>query len=95
MRDMRGDFMLACRRSPWRLIIHNSLRDRLAQQLRRMGATVDPERWFKPPQIDVVTTIPGKDGLAWLDETVRRSTAVKSMHLAANDPGVLALLCER
>ena len=43
-KDENGDHILACKRSPWRTRIHDRVRDSLARQLRRMGATVDLER---------------------------------------------------
>ena len=44
LKDEKGDHPLACQRSPWRTRIHDRVRDSLARQLRRMGATVDLER---------------------------------------------------
>ena len=43
-KDERGDHTLVCERSRWRTRIHDRVRDSLARQLRRMGATVDMER---------------------------------------------------
>ena len=74
-KDKRGDHTLACQKSPWRTRIHDRVRDSLARQLLRMGATVDLEggapQWSKRhrhkngaektkvARIDVVATIPG------------------------------------
>ena len=44
IRDEMGDHVLSCQKSPWRTRIHDRVRDCLARQLRRMGATVDLER---------------------------------------------------
>ena len=67
--------------------IHDRVRDSLARQLRRVGATVDLERvapqWSKRyrdqngmekirlARIDVVATIPVSNELQWLDVTIR------------------------
>ena len=44
LKDEKGEHTLACQRSPWRTRIHDRVRDSLARQLRRMGATVDLKR---------------------------------------------------
>ena len=70
---------LAYQRYPWGTIITNRVGDRLARQLRKMGATVDLERTApqrttttqdengnsrsKFAQIYIVVTIPGRDEL--------------------------------
>ena len=95
LKDERGDHTLACQRSPWRTRIHDRVRDSLARQLRRMGATVDLERaapqWSKRyrdqngtetirvARFDVVATIPGSNELPWLDVTIRRPTDLTNM----------------
>ena len=95
LKDEKGDHTLACQRSPWRTRIHDRVRDSLARQLRRMGATVDLERvapqWSKRyrdqsgtakirvARIDAVATIPGSNELQWLDVTIRRPTALTNM----------------
>ena len=42
------------------------------------------------PRIDVVVTVPGKDGLQWLDVTKRRPTAVANVEGAARLGGFAA-----
>ena len=99
----KGDHTLACQRSPWRTRIHDRVRDSLARQLRRMGATVDLERvapqWSKRyrdqsgtekirvARIDAVATIPGSNELQWLDVTIRRPTAQTNMEGSARVGG--------
>ena len=91
MRSEERDHTLACPKNPWGPRIHDRVRDSLAKQLRRMGATVDLERvapqWskknkhnegsdeYRVARIDVVATIPGSDELQWLDVTIGRPTA--------------------
>ena len=95
LKDERGDHTLACQRSQWSTRIHDRVRDNLARQLRRMGATVDLERvapqWSKRyrdqngmektrvTRIDVVATVPGSNELRWLDVTIRRPTALTNV----------------
>ena len=102
-KDARGDHTLACQKSPWRTRIHDRVRDSLARQLRRMGATVDMERvapqWSKlyrdasgtekirVARIDLVATIPGSNELQRLDVTIRRPTALTNMEGAARMGG--------
>ena len=75
MRSEERDHTLACPKNPWGPRIHDRVRDGLAKQLRRMGATVDLERvapqWskkykykegndeYRVARIDVVATILG------------------------------------
>ena len=79
--------------------MHDRVRDSLARQLRRMGATVKLERvapkWSKRyrdqngmeknrvARIDVVATIPGSNELKYLDVTIRRPTALTNMEGSA------------
>ena len=76
IKDEMGDHTLSCQKSPLRTRIHDRVRDCLAKQLRKMGATVDLERvapqWskkyrgndgidrIKTARIDVVTTMGDK-----------------------------------
>ena len=109
--DEMGDHILTCQKSPWRTRIHDRVRDCLARQLRRMGATVDLERvapqWskkyrdnngtdkIKTARIDVVATIPGSNELQWLDVTIRRPTAQTNVEEAAMTGGHAAWLGEK
>ena len=111
IRDEMGDHILSCQKSPWRTRIHDRVRDCLARQLRRMGATVDLERvapqWsrkyrdssgtdkIKTARIDVVATIPGSNELQWLDITIRRPTAQTNVEEAAMTGGHAAWLGEK
>ena len=92
LKDERGDHTLACQKIPWTKTIHDRVRDSVARQLRRMGATAGLERvarlWSKQftdkhvtdkirvARIDVVATVLGRDELEWLDMAIRRPTAV-------------------
>ena len=102
---------LACQRSPWRTRIHDSVRDSLARQLHRMGATVDLERVapqlskrcrdnngtvkIRVVRIDVVATIAGSNELQLLDIKIRRPTALTKMEGAARAGGHAATQGER
>ena len=57
LKDEKGDRTLACQGSPWRTRIHNRVRDSLARQLRRIGATVDLE---ESRTSDTETRVAGK-----------------------------------
>ena len=77
--------------------MYDRVRDSLARRIRRVGPTPDLERvalhWSKQyedkrgtdkmrvARIDVVAPVPDRDGLQWLDVTVRRPKVV------ANDEG--------
>ena len=111
IRDQLGDHIVSCQRNPWRTRIHDRVRDCLAKQLRRMGATVDLERvapqWskkyrgnegsdkIKTARIDVVATIPGSNELQWMDVTIRRPTAQTNVTEAAETGGHAAWMGER
>ena len=111
VRDEMGDHILTCQKSPWRTRIHDRVRDCIARQLRKMGATVDLERvapqWSKKykdsngadkirtARIDVVATIPGSNELQWLDITIRRPTAQTNVEEAAMKGGHAAWLGEK
>ena len=111
IRDEMGDHALSCQKSQWRTRIHDRVRDCLARQLRRMGATVDLERvapqWsrkyrdsngtdkIKTARIDVVATIPGSNELQWLDVTIRRPTAQTNVAEAAMTGGHAAWMGEK
>ena len=106
LKDEQGDHTLAGQRSPWRTRIHDRVRDSLARQLRRMGATVDLERvapeWSKRyrdrsgiARIDAIATIPGSNELQWLDVTIRRPTALTNMEGSARKGGHAAMQGER
>ena len=110
-KDEMGDHTLSCQKCPWRTRIHDRVRDCLAKQLRRMGATVDLERvapqWAKKykgndgierirtARIDVVATIPGSNERQWLDITIRRPTAQTNVTKAAKTAGHAAMMGER
>ena len=110
-RDELGDHTLSCQKCPWRVRIHDRVRDCLAKQLRKMGATVDLERvapqWAKKyngqdgverirtARIDVVATIPGSNELQWLDITIRRPTAQTNVTESARTAGHAATLGEK
>ena len=94
--DVTGDHTLACQRNPCRIRIHNSVRDRLAQQLRRweqrwawedrhhrMRRTPDEDSRFKLAQIDIVVTIHPGEGGARMDVTIRLSISSNLIHAAA------------
>ena len=99
LKDQLGDHTLSCQKSPWRTRIHDRVRDCMAKQLRKMGATVDLERvapqWsrkyrgndgcerIRTARIDLVATIPGLNELQWLDITIRRPTAQTNVAGAA------------
>ena len=111
IRDEMGDHILPCQKSPWRTRIHDRVRDCLARQLRKMGATVDLERvapqWsrkykdrngtdkIKTARLDVVATIPGSNELQWLDITISRPTAQTNVEEAATSGGHAAWLGEK
>ena len=110
-KDEMGDHTLSCQKCPWRTRIHDRVRDCLAKQLTKMGATVDLERvapqWAKKykgndgierirtARIDVVATIPGSNELQWLDITIRRPTAQTNVTEAAKTTGHAAMMGER
>ena len=110
LRDQLGDHILSCQKSPWRKRIHDRVRDCLAKQLRKMGATFDLERvapqWsrkyrgndgyerIRTARIDLVATIPGLNELQWLDITIRRPTAQTNVAGAAMMAGHAASMGE-
>ena len=111
LKDEKGDHTLACQRSPWRTRIHDRVRDSLARQLRRMGATVDlvrvapqrPKRYrdqngmdkIRVARIYAVAKIPVSNELQWLDVTIRRPTALANMEGLARKRGHAATQGER
>ena len=102
---------LACQKSQWRTRIHDRAGDCLARQIRKMGAKTDLERVapqcskrykdkhgtdkIRVPRIDVVVTVPRKDGLQWLDVTIRRPTAVANVEGATRLGGSAATQGEK
>ena len=109
-KDQLGDHTLICQKSPRRTRIHDRVRDCMAKQLRKMGATVDLERvapqWskkykgndgserIKTARIDLVVTVPGLNELQWLDITIRRPTAQTNVVGAAERAGHAASMGE-
>ena len=79
LKDERVDHALPCQSSPWRTRKHDRVRDSLARQMRKVGATADLERatpqWsrrymdelgadkIRVARIDVVATVQGRDEL--------------------------------